>query len=40
MLDYRFDMGLVGRDAAVAELLRWAREKGLQIPGAAAGGED
>jgi poly(A) polymerase len=33
MLDFRFDMGLVGRDAAVAELLRWARERGLEIPG-------
>ncbi|ADP85150.1 CCA tRNA nucleotidyltransferase [Frankia inefficax] len=33
MLDFRFDMGLVGRDAAVAELLRWARARGLEIPG-------
>jgi poly(A) polymerase len=33
MLDFRFDMGLVGREPAVAELLRWARERGVPIPG-------
>ncbi|MBL7547523.1 CCA tRNA nucleotidyltransferase, partial [Frankia sp. AgB1.9] len=33
MLDFRFDMGLVGRDAAVVELLRWARARGLEVPG-------
>ncbi|OHV40017.1 CCA tRNA nucleotidyltransferase [Pseudofrankia sp. EUN1h] len=38
MLDFRFDMGMVGRDAAVAELVRWARERGLEIPSEAADG--
>jgi poly(A) polymerase len=32
MLDYRFDAGLVGREAAEAELLRWARENDIPIP--------
>jgi poly(A) polymerase len=32
MLDVRFERGLIGREAAVAELFRWARENGLRIP--------
>ncbi|MBX6387716.1 MAG: CCA tRNA nucleotidyltransferase [Frankia sp.] len=39
MLEYRFDVGLVGREAAVAELLRWARERGLPIPGESGEGD-
>ncbi|WP_349305936.1 CCA tRNA nucleotidyltransferase [Pseudofrankia sp. DC12] len=39
MLDFRFDMGMVGRDAAVAELLRWASAKGLEIPGSPTAGD-
>ncbi|WP_239307975.1 MULTISPECIES: CCA tRNA nucleotidyltransferase [unclassified Frankia] len=33
MLDFRFEAGLVGREAAETELLRWARENGVPIPG-------
>ena len=32
MLDYRFEAGLVGREAAEAELFRWAREHDVPIP--------
>jgi poly(A) polymerase len=32
MLDVRFDQGMIGREAAVAELLRWARENGITVP--------
>jgi len=35
MLEFRFEHGLVGREAAEAELLRWARENGIPIPGEA-----
>lgn len=37
MLDYRFDMGMVGREAAEAELIRWARERGGVLPEPGAG---
>jgi poly(A) polymerase len=38
MLDVRFERGTIGREAAVAELLGWARQHGLEIPpGTAAG---
>ncbi len=33
MLDFRFEAGLVGREAAEAELFRWARANNLPIPG-------
>ncbi|MBE3204327.1 MULTISPECIES: CCA tRNA nucleotidyltransferase [Parafrankia] len=32
MLDVRFERGLLGREAAEAELLRWARENGIPVP--------
>jgi poly(A) polymerase len=37
MLDYRFEAGLVGREAAEAELFRWAREHDVPIPDGADG---
>jgi poly(A) polymerase len=33
MLEHRFERGLVGREAAEAELFRWAREHEVPIPG-------
>jgi poly(A) polymerase len=33
MLEFRFERGLVGREAAEAELLRWAREHEVPVPG-------
>jgi poly(A) polymerase len=33
MLEVRFERGLIGREAAEAELFRWARENGVPIPG-------
>ncbi len=33
MLDFRFEAGLVGREAAEAELFRWARANNVPIPG-------
>ncbi|SQD98672.1 MULTISPECIES: CCA tRNA nucleotidyltransferase [unclassified Parafrankia] len=33
MLDVRFERGLLGREAAEAELFRWARENDIVIPG-------
>ncbi len=33
MLDFRFEAGLVGREAAETELLRWARENDVPLPG-------
>jgi poly(A) polymerase len=42
LLDVRFELGLLGRAGAEVELLRWARERGIPIPGEppADGGPD
>ena len=32
LLDIRLDRGLIGKEAATKELLRWAREQGLEPP--------
>jgi poly(A) polymerase len=40
LLELRMEHGPLGRDRAIHELLRWARESGLTIPGSAPPGPD